>query len=150
MKNDKEIIHNYLEFKRLYLDLFYGMISEERIKLRQINLFNKKAKTAEIISAYQGYVKIVDSYFEDIYSSSTEYQSVIKNSKVLMNGQSLFATTDIQRLVEYFYFCLMTAITYKQIGYDGLMKQSDVDKVFNVSIQKMEEMKEKIDLRIGL
>ena len=145
MKDDNFVLQIYRMFVKDTLPILNTVEDEEKRILGTMGLFNKKKCQLQIAHIYEGYYKLVHTAWAQLYSLDEEFDNTVKGISVLMQGKSLYAKTDVQKLVEQFFFTLSMVITPIMLHYNGQQKKAIADQQSDVARKMMHEMMEKIE-----
>ena len=145
MKDELSVYYRYRMFEKEFLPLLNFCEDQEKKILGKRTILNKAKCHQEIIRLYEKYRLAVRESWKMIYASDEEYNKMAKNTGLLLQGQSVCAETDIQWMVEQFFFWLSMSIIYVIMMYKGEENESVATDESNKARDQMHKMMARID-----
>ena len=106
---------------------------------------NKKKSKMTIGGLYEKYYKAIIDSWSLIYSTREEYDETIRNLPRLINGQTLFGTTNMQIFVEQFFLSLSMVISPLILQYSGQQSKKESDIKSDAARGMMHNMMDRIE-----
>lgn len=127
MNSDSELLLKYQGFVIEVMPVINMLEDQEKEILKQVNFFNKRGKYKEIEGKYSKFIEMLFAFWQTIYDNENQFYDTLrfKNQSILEQGKSVYANTEISRLVEQFFFSLFLRTSYLCRGYKGNIKLND-------------------------
>lgn len=122
---DSEVLEKYAAFILFSMPKFDELVMKEKSLLSSSSFWNRKSHEHNIWWGYDQYKHGLRFEWEKIYSNPACIFEVMDNFETLNHNKSLYAKTDIQKLVEQFFYNLYVGVDCCASVYDKKNEATD-------------------------